>query len=310
MKIYTEQLRELQAKTARKKHVLSMLKALEQNQSALSEKVKQLDEAQKKEQLDVDRLENGSLKAFFYNVVGKMDEKLTKEREEAYQAAVKYQAAVRELDAVEYDLRQYTDELQSLENCEEQYQSLFEKAIESAKENGGDVAKRVLSKEAEIAEREEFLKEVREAIAAGQTAKARAKKVQEHLEEADDLSTWDLLGGGLLVDIMKHDELDAAQVQIEKLQVELSRFKTELTDVSVEADFRVDLDDFSRFADWFFDGLFMDWAIKDEIEDSMTRMQEVKKRIETVLKELAELETNTQAQKEQLTKELEAILMT
>ena len=53
---------------------------------------------------DVDRLEGRSLSAFFYNVIGKMDEKLTQEKQEAYAARVKYDAAARELAGIEEDL--------------------------------------------------------------------------------------------------------------------------------------------------------------------------------------------------------------
>ena len=50
----------------------------------LAEKTAELERTKLAEQADVDRLEGRSLAAFFYGVVGKMDEKLTQERAEAY----------------------------------------------------------------------------------------------------------------------------------------------------------------------------------------------------------------------------------
>ena len=47
------------------------------------------------------------------------------------------------------------------------------------------------------------------------------------------------MGGGLMADLAKYEELDDAQEQIEQLQVELRRFKTELSDVEITADFRL-----------------------------------------------------------------------
>ena len=47
-----------------------------------------LDVYKRQEQADVDRLEGHSLATFFYQVIGKMDEKLDKERQEAYAARV------------------------------------------------------------------------------------------------------------------------------------------------------------------------------------------------------------------------------
>ena len=47
-------------------------------------RLKKLEKSKLAEQADVDRLEGHSLAAFFYQVIGKMDEKLDKERQEAY----------------------------------------------------------------------------------------------------------------------------------------------------------------------------------------------------------------------------------
>lgn len=62
-----------------------------------------------------------SLASFFYNMIGKMDEQLNKERQEAYAARVKYEAAARELEAVEEDLRRSKAELSGLRGCDRRY---------------------------------------------------------------------------------------------------------------------------------------------------------------------------------------------
>ena len=59
----------------------------------------------------------------------------------------------------------------------------------------------------------------------------------------------------------KRQELDDAQEQIEQLQVELRRFKTELADVEIAADLQVTVDSFLQFAAFFFDGLFADLSL-------------------------------------------------
>ena len=79
------------------------------------------------------------------------------------------------------------------------------------------------------------------------------------------------MGGGLMADLAKYEELDDAQEQIEQLQVELRRFKTELSDVEIAADLQVTVDSFLKFADFFFDGLFADWAVLDHINQAQSR---------------------------------------
>ena len=94
---YDQQLKELLAQCARKKKLEASAAELRRQRDTYAARAEELKEAMREEQADVDRLEGRSLAAFFYNVVGKMDEKLTQERQEAYAARVRYDAAAREL---------------------------------------------------------------------------------------------------------------------------------------------------------------------------------------------------------------------
>ena len=82
-------------------------------------------------------------------------------------------------------------------------------------------------------------RELLEAINAGKTALHTVNEVLETLDNAEGWSTWDVMGGGLMADLAKYEELDNAQEQVEQLQVELRRFKTELADVEITADLRL-----------------------------------------------------------------------
>ena len=97
MAYFNEDLQQLKDKVMQKKRMETELHDLYAQKRDLTGRVAQLEKIKNSEQKDVDRLEGGSLVAFFYNVVGKMDEKLTKEKEEAYKAAVKYETAREEL---------------------------------------------------------------------------------------------------------------------------------------------------------------------------------------------------------------------
>ena len=82
MILYNEQLRVLYDMVCRKQHLEKLQEELLSQKNMLLEEVEKLKKSSLKEQADVERLEGGSLASFFYNVIGKMDEKLTKEREE------------------------------------------------------------------------------------------------------------------------------------------------------------------------------------------------------------------------------------
>lgn len=104
MNYYDQQLKELLAECARKKKLEATAAELRHQRDTYTARAEELKQTMQEEQADVDRLEGWSLAAFFYNVVGKMDEKLSKERQEAYAARVQYDTAVRELAGVEEDL--------------------------------------------------------------------------------------------------------------------------------------------------------------------------------------------------------------
>lgn len=93
MNHYDEQLRELQAQCTRKKKLEASAAELRTQRDTYRLRAQELEQSFQQEQADVDRLEGRSLSAFFYNVIGKMDEKLTQEKQEAYAARVKYDAA-------------------------------------------------------------------------------------------------------------------------------------------------------------------------------------------------------------------------
>ena len=103
--------------------------------------MKKLEKARWNEQADVDRLEGGSLAAFFYQVIGKMDEKLDKEREEAYAARVKADAAARELDSIDADLQRCRARLDQLEGCGRRYQEALAGKVQELKAGGGPAAR-------------------------------------------------------------------------------------------------------------------------------------------------------------------------
>lgn len=286
MVYYDEKMQLLRLQVEQKKHKESKLKDLYVQRESLRDKVDALKKYKLDEEADVERLEGHSLTVFFYRVIGKMDEKLDKEREEAYAASVKYDVAVRELYAVEEDIKGYEIELRKLRGCEQQYEQALKEKLEAIKSLGNQDAEEILRAEDRISYLVGQIKEMQEALGAGQAALETADRILSSLNSAEGWGTWDLLGGGLLSDMIKHSHLDKAQQQVEHLQVQLRRFKTELTDVRISADLQVGIDGFLFFADYFFDGLFADWAVLDKINQSQAQVQNTQSQIQHVISRL------------------------
>ena len=277
-----EALKSLQRQTLEKKRLDARLRELYAQRETLQKQTEGLELARQKEQADVDRLEGRSLAAFFYHAVGRLD----KERQEAYVAQVKYDAAARELAAVEADAASCEVRLSQLEGCEQRYETALAEKAAALRESGSAAAQELLDAEARIADLEGQLREIREAADAGEAALNAADQVLKTLDSAEGWSTWDVVGGGLLADLAKYEDLDNAQEQVEQLQEKLRQFKTELTDVTIEAELQVSVDGFLRFADVFFDGLFADLAVMEHINDSQKKIRNTQKEIQAVLDRL------------------------
>ena len=72
--------------------------------------------------------------------------------------------------------------------------------------------------------------------------------------------------------------------------------KTELADVEITADLQVTVDSFLKFADFFFDGLFADWAVLDHINQAQSRVENTKGQIKRVLALLKKMREDVDVQ--------------
>ncbi len=306
---FDELLKSLRAQVERQRKLRSMLESLYAQQRELSARERELAAIRAHEQADVDRLEGRSLAAFFYDVVGKMGEKLDKEKAEARAAAVKHDAVKRELEAVEYHIRSAETELGSLKGCEKRYAETLEQKAAAVKARDPKNAAEIMRLEDRIAHTENQIREIEEAISAGGAALDTANSIASSLSSAEGWGTWDLLGGGLLSGIAKYGHMDDAQREVENLQVQLDSFRTELADVEISSDLRVGIDGFLRFADFFFDGLFADWAALSHIHSSQEQIYATGSQIEDVLGRLDSMKSAAEHELGRLKAELDSLIL-
>lgn len=290
-------LQKLSEQCARKKKLEAELGDLHYQRKILQDKTYRLKNEMLSEQTDVDRLEGRSLYAFFYSVIGKKDEMLTKEKEEAYKARVKYDAAAAEREAVISDIDRYNEELKELRNCENEYQETLRQKAELLKSEGSRSAAEIMELEEQIRTLENLKREINEAISAGQRAKNITTSILDSLTKAKDWSTYDVIAGdGIISHVVKHNHLNTAQGEVEQLQIALRRFRTELIDVKIDADMRVNIDGFLGFADFFFDNIFTDWSVRNRISNSVDEVRGVSIKIINALSKLNSMRSDTDMQ--------------
>jgi len=107
------------------------------------------------------------------------------------------------------------------------------------------------------------------------------------LNSAEGWGVWDMFGGGLISDLAKHSHIDDAKYEAERTQTLLRHFKTELADIKISDDIRIETDGFAKFADFFFDGLIADWFMQSKIQNSHESVSQVRGKVQSVMSKLS-----------------------
>ena len=310
MEVFDGKLRQLQEDMARKRRLQKQMADLESRKKQLEVREAQLREIREREQGEVEQLEGRSLSKFFLLITGKLEDQLTQERREAAEAAVRHDALVRELEDVKASISDIRRELNGkLYSVEMVYERTLREKKEAMLASGDPLAQRLMELEEQIGNLGIQKKELQEAIDAGKYALRIADSIQSSLSSAENWGTWDMVGGGGMISHMaKHSHLDEAQGKVESLQKALGRFRTELADVKIAANLTVNIEGFARFADYFFDGLFVDWAVQDRIRNASGQVYEVRRKVELALGKLENMKAETERKQAALQKEQEALL--
>lgn len=309
MTYFDERLKELHRQKAQKKRLEAMRTELLKQEDEVAKKAAELEKIKKKEQLDVDKLEGKTIKALFFTLAGTKEEKLSQERQEAYVAAMKYDAAKRDLEGIMSDLKSCEDELNNLADCETEYEHLLEQKKNSIKQEASQRANEVILLEREMENLAHEIIELEEALDVGYKAFDLVEDIIRELQEAHDLADWDTFMDSFLIDMQKQEHIHNAQDLIRDLRNELRRFKTELADVNIDGDIQIEMDEFSEFADWFFDNIFTDWNIKEKIENSQVQAEDTRNQITTTVNLLKDMRDERMKRRIELEEELENVVV-
>jgi len=136
-------------------------------------------------------------------------------------------------------------------------------------------------------------KEIVEAIEAAKDALSSLERVETQLGSARNWGIWDMLGGGFISSMVKHSRLDAAQQEMEYAKSALRRLQRELMDVDNIPDVNIQVGDFMRLADVFFDGLIVDWLVQSKINEARSQVENAKQNVSQILNQLYRLQAET-----------------
>lgn len=298
----------LTAAQARRKQLDAQIEELHRQRGERQAKVDETAQSFRKEQDDVDKLEKGGVHAFLLTLIGHKEERLDKERREALAAKLQYDQARSDLEYLENKLNGLIRERDGLRDAPEQLEALWTEKAELVKAMGGQTGARLVELDRQLSGVTHQQKEVQEALSAGENAKRLLGQVQDDLDSARSWGTWDMLGGGLIATMAKHDRLDSAQSSIRAAQRALSDFRTELADVSQLQVPNIQIGEFATFADYFFDGIFSDWYVQSSIKKAQEGVSEVHMKLTAALRDLEAASQDLNDQQASLKREREELL--
>lgn len=239
-----------------------------------------------KEKVDVEKLEGLGLASLFHAVLGDKNARLEKEKQEYLAAKLKYDDAEYAVSALDRDIEATTEKIAALDDVDAQHREILAEKERMISQQGGDTAQELASLSEQAAALRADITELNEAIAAGKAAMEGLDRVIDSLQSAKNWGTVDMIGGGLIATAVKHSKLDSAKNCIHQLQHALRNFQRELADVGAATDLKVHIGSFATFADYFFDGLIVDWMVQSRINNSLDTALDARSRIQSVLHDL------------------------
>lgn len=295
-----EKIRETIAKLERIKTIEVLMEDITIDISDLKKEEQNLWNNLKKEEADVERLQRISATAVFLQITGKKEKQFDKEQREAYEARLKYDAIVYQLEDFERRLQQLQEERASLLDCQKEYQELF-KQLHAALKSSSQHADDLITLELQYGKITNQIKEIEEAKSVGQSILEVIAGIKDDLGSAKGWGTWDMLGGGVVSSLAKHSHLNSAQRKVETMQILLNQFKNELADVErVSTVENVTIGAFTKFADYVFDGFFVDWFVLSKISNFLKQVEEMEYQIDDIVQYLIDLKVKQNHEKDVL----------
>lgn len=260
----------------------------------------------KEEQKDVEDLDRFSILKVVRTWTGKQDVIREKEISELAAIEAKYREIEKTVIDLEKDITVNERELEKgdWESLDLEWEQIIEKKKQWLLINNHAEATRLEWLYEQKTILATSIREIIEAITAGNEAKIALKRALKSLEGAKDYSTWDtFLGGGIIATSLKHSKLDESEEAIHYAQRSLQRFHTELLDIqkiSIE-NIAIERESFVTFADYVFDDIFSAWSTHSKINNSIDRMEQTLQNLSSIsdqlqkqLKETQEKQSNVE----------------
>jgi hypothetical protein len=256
------------------------LTSLEQHTAAARRKSDEWKRKLREEEQDVERLEHSALTRFVMTLFD--ESKLEREQQEAAEAAVRWEQAEAERQALEAELERTTAQVRQLDELETRYNQALEGQTSRLLSGPAEVAaqlKEKLDEEDKLRQRCETL---RRANSSANAASAKLREARDRIGSARSWGKYDLwLGGGAVSSHLKRSRIDHAANAVLEAQLQLDALQLELQELGEQAHFPAIRTEVGyRLMDVFLDNIFTDLAVQRRIEEMQKSIEEATDAVE------------------------------
>lgn len=302
------QLKEIKEKIREKERLLIRADNLREELEIEKAKLKNLKEALGKERKDVEKLEGMSIGGLIFTLIGKKEEKLQKEKEEYIIAKVKYDECENTVNALSEEAEKIKFKLDALRNIKEEHEKVLKIKEEAIIQKGLNEKSELIEISRDISKLEMDVNETKEAILEGHSLLNAIDKLIDSLKKAANWGAFDMLGGGVLSTAVKHSHIDKAKDHSYQVKNHVRRFKRELKDLDKSLDLQVNLGSFVTFADFFLDGLFVDWYVQSSINKALNQATDLKHSVNSIVNNLGREKSNGEKKVNNLKQKYKSII--
>jgi hypothetical protein len=289
-------------------HIGQLTERLRTEEAAL----KLMEKTLAKEQRDVEILEKEGLTTMFRKFLGDREEKLEKEREEYLRAALRFNELYKSVELIRFELDVLEKKQEHRQTTEEKIKKLMQVREQELLHLDTAEAKALRNLHAQMDKLSKYSAEVEEAYIAGLAALKFVSNTERYLLSAREMSKSHFrYGRPPGSSRAKFNAIDNARKMAYQSRHALIHFGNELKDVysDYSLQFNMELADFGKFVNVFFDNLITDYFLQQKVSQSLVNVSGTRKNLEAIMNTLNVERSTISDQELKLKREREKIIL-
>ncbi|GKU26125.1 hypothetical protein [Clostridium folliculivorans] len=285
-----EKIRNAKEEVKEKEYIKRKLKSAEELLAEYESELKDVKARLHKEEMDIKKFEGITLSNFLALLFHNKEEKLDKERQEYIEAKIEFDQCEQKMKAALDDVNLLRKKFNIVSGADVKYKRLIEEKESDIKKFGSTATKeRLNNMENDRLSISMDIKELKEAIFAGERLLGAIDSANESISSAMNWGKADIFMDSMVISMAKHKKIDDAQDKLNNIPYLVDKFKKELSDVSIvsnEISQTITFSSFTKAFDIFFDNIFTDIAVQSKIEDSYYKLKNLSSQVDSCVSRL------------------------